>query len=138
METSMRFTKPVAAALALSLAAVSFSGSAEAGRRHHRHHGGGDAFAAGVFGFAAGAIFGSLAQPRYYYPEPSYGYYGYYDPAPVYAVPPPVVYRQTPVYGYRMQPWTPEWYAYCDDRYVSFNAQTGYFFGYDGQYHFCQ
>jgi len=137
----MRLMKPLAATLALTVAALSFSTSAEAGRRHHRHHHGGDALAAGIFGFAAGAFIGALSQPRY----PYYGYYDpaptyYYEPAPVYlAPPPPVVYQQAPVYGrYGLQPWTPEWYAYCDDKYLSFNAETGYFFGYDGEYHFCQ
>ena len=139
----MRLMKPLAATLALTVAAVSFSTTAEAGRRHHRHHHhGGDALAAGIFGLAAGAFIGSLAQPRY----PYYGYYNqgpayYYEPAPVYvAPPPPVAYQQAPVYssGYGFQPWTPEWYAYCDNRYRSFNAQTGYFLGYDGEYHFCQ
>ena len=116
----MRFTKPIAAGLALTIVAISFSGTAEARHRrhHHRHHG--DEVAAGIFGFAAGALLlGALSQPRYY---------NYYEPAPVYA-PPPVYYRA--------DPWTAEWYASCDARYRSFNPDTGYFLGYDGDYHFC-
>jgi hypothetical protein len=105
----MRFTKPIAAALALTIAAVSMIGTAEA--RHRRHHHG-DAFAAGLFGFAAGAM---LRAP-----------------------PPPVIYGPAPVYYARPEPWTQEWYAYCSSRYRSFNPQTGYFLGFDGNYHFCQ
>jgi hypothetical protein len=130
----MRFLKPVAAAMALTIGALSFATSAEARHRHRHRHDPGAAAVAGIFGFAAGAIFGSaLSQPRY----PSYYYY---EPAPVYVAPPPppVVYQPAPVYYARPAPWTPEWYAYCDDRYRSFNAATGYFLGYDGQYHFCQ
>jgi hypothetical protein len=126
-DRTMRFTKPIAAALALTIGAVSLIGSAEA--RHRRHHG--DAFAAGVLGFAAGALLtGALAQPRYYY-----------EPAPVYVAPPPppppIVYEPAPVYYANPEPWTPEWYSYCSSRYRSFNPSTGYFLGYDGDYHFC-
>lgn len=109
-----------------------------------------DAWVAGAIGFGVGALFGgALAQPRYYEPRPYY-----YQPAPQYyrpAPPPPVYYQPAPVYrpapvyvqpatgsGYRPEPWTQEWYAYCDNRYRSFNPQTGYFMGYDGQYHFCR
>lgn len=34
-------------------------------------------------------------------------------------------------------PWTPEWYAWCARRYRSFDPNTGYYLGYDGEYHFC-
>lgn len=124
----MRFMKPITAALALTIAAASFVDTADA--RHRRHRGDrGDAVAAGILGFTAGALLsGALARPRYY---------DYYEPAPVYAAPPPVVYGPAPVYYSRPDPWTPEWYAYCSDRYRSFDGQTGYFLGYDGNYHFC-
>lgn len=128
----MRFIKPIAATLALTIGAVSIVSTAEARHRRH-HHGGdhGDAVAAGIFGLAAGALLGSaLAQPRY-------RYYDYYEPAPVYAPGPPVIYDPAPVYYARPEPWTPEWYAYCDSRYRSFDPRTGYFRGYDGEYHFC-
>src|SRR5687767_9523517 len=68
-DTTMRFMKPVATALAITVGALSFAGTAEAGHRHHhRHHGGGgEAAAAGILGFAAGAILGgALSSPRYY------------------------------------------------------------------------
>jgi BA14K-like protein len=137
----MRFMKPTAAALALAIGALSFSGVAEARNRHYHNNNNGGAAVAGIFGFAAGALVaGALSQPRY----PS-NYY-YYQPAPVYvAPPPPVVYRPyqpryqpAPVYYAGPQPWSPQWYSYCDARYRSFNPSTGYFLGYDGQYHFCR
>ena len=132
----MRYTKPIAAALAVTIAALSFATSAEARHRRHHHRGGGDEIAAGLFGFAAGALLtGALSQPRYGAPS-----YYYYEPQPVYVAPPPppIVYHQGPVYGAGMQPWSPEWYSYCDARYVSFDQRTGYFYGYDGEYHFCR
>jgi hypothetical protein len=125
MEFHMRMTKSIAAALALTMGAISFSSVADA---RHRHRHGGDAVAAGIIGFGAGAILGgALAQPRY----------GYY-PGPVYVEPAPVYVRPAPVYTYAPAPWTPEWYDYCEDRYRSFNPRTGYFLGYDGQYHLCR
>ncbi|BCG71420.1 hypothetical protein MesoLj113a_25780 [Mesorhizobium sp. 113-1-2] len=114
--------------------------------RHHRHHGNGDAIAAGVLGLAAGALIGgALANDRpppdanRYYDD---GYYndGYYDrevrvrPAPVrrYYVQPRVVYADR-----YAEPWTRDWYEYCSDRYRSFNSRTGTFTGNDGEQHFC-
>ena len=121
----MRFMKPLAAAVALTIAATSLVGTADARHRHRHHHG--DAVAAGILGFAAGALLsGAFAGPRYYRS------YDYYEPAPVYRS-----YRTAPVYYSRPDPWTPEWYAYCSDRYRSFDGQTGYYLGYDGNYHFC-
>ena len=103
--------------------------------RHHRHHGNGDAVAAGVLGLAAGALIGgALANSR-----PSYGYYGpgyddYYRPAPVrrYYAQPQVVYADR-----YARPWTRAWYEYCSDRYRSFDARSGTFIGNDGEEHFC-
>ena len=114
--------------------------------RHHRHHGNGDAVAAGVLGLAAGALIGgALANDRpppdanRYYDD---GYYndGYYDrdvrvrPAPVrrYYVEPRVVYADR-----YAEPWTRDWYEYCSDRYRTFNSRTGTFTGNDGEQHFC-
>jgi BA14K-like protein len=136
--------KTIAAALALTIGALSFTTSAEARRwRHHDDHG--DAWVAGAVGFGAGALLGSaFASPRYYpygYSNNyAYGYnnnyyqpapYAYYQPAPTYVAPAPVV-------SYRAAAWTPEWYSYCEARYRSFNPSTGYFLGYDGEYHFCR
>ena len=140
----MRFTKPIAAALALSVAALSFTGAAQAKNRYHNYHhnNGGSAVAAGIFGFAAGAlvsgalssratiwqrVFSSPAGPP---PTTTARRPSCTSPAPVY--------RAAPVCCDRPQPWTPEWFAYCDERYKSFNARTGYFYGFDHRSRFCQ
>jgi BA14K-like protein/PXPV repeat (3 copies) len=129
----MRFTKTIATAAALMVGALAFGESADARPRQERiwrHHGGGhhghhhghggyyNGFGYGAFGFAAGALLGSALSRPYYY-----------EPAPVYVAP-------APVYVY--QPWTPDWYTYCGGKYRSFNPDTGYFLGYDGEYHFCR
>ena len=106
--------------------------------RHHRHHGNGDAVAAGVLGLAAGAlIVGALANDQP--PPDDYGDSYYYRdvrprPAPVrrYYAEPRVVYNE----GYS-EPWTRDWYEYCSDRYRTFNSRTGTFTGNDGEQHFC-
>ena len=36
-----------------------------------------------------------------------------------------------------LEPWSPEWFRYCGDRYRSFDPDTGTFIGYDGEAHFC-
>ena len=136
----MRYMKPIAAGLALTFAALTFSAPAEAG---HRHRGGGDAAAAGIIGFAAGAILGgALSGPRYnrgYYDDRYYGDGYYYDqPDVVYVEPRPVYVQPAPVYRYAVEPWTPEWYSYCESRYRSFNPDTGYYKGYDGRFHLCR
>lgn len=114
-----------------------------------------DLLAAGILGLAAGALVVGLANasqppaPRYYDYDP-YDYdvdVDYYPPAPrtyarpvvTYAQPravhqPKTVYRRVSVGA---EPWTPEWYRYCSERYRSFDARTGTFRGYDGQDHFC-
>jgi hypothetical protein len=115
----MRFTRS-AAAFAAALAALSVS-PAQAGST--------DAIIAGAAGFAVGTIFGNAAaSPRYYY-----------VPEPVYVAPPPprLVYRPAPIY-YTPPAWTPEWYAYCADRYVSFDARSGTYIGVDGYRYFCR
>ena len=165
-------TKTLALAVASSFiitAALPVS-SAEAGQRHwnkhhnnhvyvrkHRSHRGndGDALAAGIIGFAIGAIIADQARPRTVYVEPAPIYV---QPQPVY-VPPQPVYRE-PVrqpynapsvnrydeprvisyedsVGGSYEPWTPEWAQWCDENYRSFNRNTGTFRGYDGLDHFC-
>ena len=47
---------------------------------------------------------------------------------------PSVVYYQDRA---QLEPWSPEWFRYCGDRYRSFNPDTGTFVGYDGDEHFC-
>ncbi|MCZ8544684.1 BA14K family protein [Mesorhizobium qingshengii] len=106
--------------------------------RHHRHHGNGDAIAAGVLGLAAGAlIVGALANDQP--PPDDYGDSYYYRdvrprPAPVrrYYEEPRVVYNDS-----YAEPWTRDWYEYCSDRYRTFNSRTGTFTGNDGEQHFC-
>ena len=46
------------------------------------------------------------------------------------------VYRRPIVVG-TFEPWSPEWYRFCEDSYRSFNPRTGTFRGYDGREHFC-
>lgn len=105
------FAAAVTAALAAGFVAVPMD-TADAGHRHHR----GSAAAAGVIGLATGAIIaGALSQPRTV-----------------------TVYEEPVYYGGRPRPWTPSWYAYCDNRYRSFNPDTGTFTGYDGRTHFCR
>lgn len=82
--------------------------------------GNGSAAAAGIIGFAAGAMVGAAAsQPQYYYQAPQ----PYYGPQPVYYVP---------------EPWSPAWYSYCSAKYRSFDPASGTFLGYDGRRHFCR
>ncbi|TKT80408.1 BA14K family protein [Aquamicrobium sp. LC103] len=112
--------------------------------RHHRHHNnGGELLAAGVLGLATGALIAGAAAPRPVYREPVYpapypvyrepvyADRDYYRPAPVYREAPRVYYRAS------MEPWSPEWYRYCENRYRSFDPSSGTFVGYDGQRHFC-
>ncbi|MFM2278245.1 MAG: hypothetical protein RLZZ444_476 [Pseudomonadota bacterium] len=39
--------------------------------------------------------------------------------------------------GYSLEPWTPDWRAWCAERYRSFNPSTGTYRGYDSRDHFC-
>ncbi|MBZ8134925.1 BA14K family protein [Afifella sp. IM 167] len=132
---------------------------------HHRGGDGGAALAAGVVGLAAGAILGSALAPapayaapppRAYYAPPPRVYYApppraYYAPRPVYVAPPPVyaapqpVYRASGdplvVYGGSVggpQPWTPEWYLYCESKYRSFDPDSGTFQPYNGPRQLCR
>ena len=110
--------------------------------RHHRYNDNGDLVAAGVLGLAVGAIAAGIAtsEPRYYDGPAYYDGPVYREPRPrphpnrVYLADPEVVY----IDDYGLEPWSPEWYRYCEDRYRSFNPRTGTFTGYDGLKHFCQ
>ncbi len=67
------------------------------------------------------------------------------NPPPVYETyPAPNAYPPAPsggpkviTYASSLEPWTRGWYEWCDDRYRSFNPQTGTYRGYDGLDHFC-
>jgi hypothetical protein len=113
----MSIMKTVAAAVALTTAAVTFSAPAEANAN--------DAIIAGAAGFAVGTLFGNAtARPRYVAPRPVY-----VQPRPVYVTPRPVV-----VYGSGYA----DWLAYCSAKYRSFNPNTGLYLGFDGHYHPCR
>jgi len=127
----------------------------------HRNNHNGDALAAGVLGFALGAIIvDQVTRPRTIYVQPDPVYIA---PQPVYRE--PYVHRRplndvytTPQYddGYgsydddgprviryddgisaSYEPWSPEWARWCDNRFRSFNVNTGTYRGYDGKDHFC-
>ena len=93
----------------------------------------GDAAAAAIIGLAGVAIIaGALANanpPTVYetYPAPDTRY----PPAPGRSGPKVITYAST------LEPWTRGWYEWCDDRYRSFNPETGTYRGYDGRDHFC-
>lgn len=97
--------------------------------RHNRHgyryhdvrRNNNDAIALGVLGLAAGAIIGgAIADSHRNYEQPR-----------VYNAPRGIEYSGD------IEPWTPAWYRYCDNRYRSFNDRTGTYRGYDGRDHFC-
>jgi hypothetical protein len=109
----------------------------------------------GFLGLAAGVLVGALAaesegnyrnprprphQDRNYFPEaPAYNNYVDYDyEGPRYGG----GYRnhQEPRYAQRARPyeaWSPEWAAWCDNRYRSFNINTGTFTTNSGEQRFC-
>jgi hypothetical protein len=136
---TMRLKKTLAAAMALLATVPAVATPAHAVDE--------DALIAGAIGFGVGTLFGgAISQPRYYAPQQYYApqphYYGaappvYYQPMPAYVQPAPVYVQPAMGYGYRPEPWSQEWYAYCENRYRSFDPSTGYFLGYDGEYHFC-
>lgn len=130
------FLKTVALAAAVTAAALTTSGVAEARDRHH-HHNNDAAWAAGAAGLVTGVIVGSAIANS----GPTYYDNGYRAPRRVYVEPEyrPVrrVYRPAPVEVGTFEPWSPEWYRYCEGTYRSFNPRTGTFVGYDGMEHFC-
>ena len=110
-------------------------------RWHHgyRHSDSGDLVAAGILGLAVGAIAaGALSDPVPY--RPVYDEPIYRDPQPrprphrPYYAEPSVAYYQGQS---GLEPWSPEWFRYCSDRYRSFDPDTGTFTGHDGLAHFC-
>jgi hypothetical protein len=101
--------------LALSVAAVGaclmLAIAPAQARWHHRHHDEGAA-AAGIAGFAAGAILGGAlaSRPHYYYGPPAYAYEPGRDADAI---------------------------AYCERHFRTYNPRTGLYRGYDGRYHHC-
>ena len=136
--------KTIAVAAALSLGAMALSQPAQAGHRNT---------AAIIAGIAVGAIVaGAIADShrhrhhhynhgyrKRHYKKHRYKSYYYAPPPPVYYkparphyAPPPVAHRYAP------EPWTPEWYAYCSQRYRSFDPRSGTFQPYHGPRRLCQ
>jgi hypothetical protein len=73
----------------------------------------GNAFIGGLVGGLAGSVVGNLVT----------------RPGPT------IVVRDR---GYSPEPWTPEWYDYCANKYRSFNPRTGYYWTYSGYKRFCR
>ena len=138
MNRFLKFAVLSVAAFSTTLTALPSAEAGDRWRHRHYHHGGnGDFVAAGILGLAVGALAAGIATgPRYDYE--------YYEPIrreprprPVrnyYVEEPEVVY----VERYGLEPWTVEWYSYCEDRYRSFNPANGTFTGYDGVQRFCR
>jgi BA14K-like protein len=121
--------------LATGLAAVAAIFIAAAPAQAQRWHRGGEGVAAGIAGFAAGAVIGGAlaSQPRPYgygYGDGAYGEPGYYEPA--YGAP---AGYGGPAYG--AAPGGGDDEAYCQSRYRSYDPASGTFLGYDGQRHPC-
>ncbi|MCO6178882.1 BA14K family protein [Ciceribacter sp. RN22] len=132
-----KFAKFTLLSAAVATVVVSASSPALAGHRHHRNDA---AIIAGVVGLAAGVAAGSAlaSQPRYVEPDPVYVERPpvYVEPQPAYVDEYPRAPRRTYV-TYDLEPWSPQWYRYCSDRYRSFNPRSGTYVGYDGREHFC-
>jgi len=129
MTTSI--AKAAALASVIVIGAVANPAPAEAGR-------GGRAIAAGVLGFAAGAIIaGSAARAHR-------GHGAYYYEDQYYTPPPRRVYFERNYYAapyahhYSPEPWTPDWYSYCHSKYRSFDPRSGTYQPYYGPRRFCR
>ena len=121
-----------AAALASIIAAGSLANPAPAAAGHGH---GGRALAAGVLGFAAGAIIaGSAARSRGYYADDYY----YAPPPPRRVIVERRYYSAPYAYGYGPEPWTSEWYDYCFAKYRSFDPRSGTYQPYGGPRQFCR
>lgn len=123
------------------------AGSRWDGRRDYHRHRGGEALAAGIAGLAVGAIIAGASKPRYV--DPYYGG-GYYAPAPrrhvryyrdyeprYYRPAPPRYYQPAPRHYRGLEPWSREWFRYCESRYRSFDPRSGTFVTYGGERRFC-
>jgi hypothetical protein len=139
-ETTMNsILKTAVLSVAVAATTLATLPAANAGDRYWRHQGGharyypnysngADIAAAGILGLAAGALVVGLAsQPEPVYANP------YRQPRPR----PVREYPEEAYYAGALEPWSPGWYEYCEDRYRSFKPRTGTFTGYDGQEHFC-
>lgn len=68
---------------------------------------------------------------------PAYNY-GLNAPSRTYGITAPShVYGITAPVAAGLQPWSPQWFNYCQNRYRTFEPRSGTFTGYDGGQHFC-
>ena len=94
---------------------------------------------AGGYGSSSGYSYSpNVYHPKHYYqkqytPPPSYTYSGDYPPASCYGE---NTYDPPSGYSDGCAP-PPEWVSYCEHKYQSFDADNGYYKGYDGYYHYC-
>ncbi len=101
----------------------------------------GELIAAGIIGLAIGAIIVGAASKgddndyvhRPVRPRPDRDYF---PPSPDEINDEPHVIYAEPAYEVP-QPWSPEWYRYCRNRFRSFDENSGTYLGYDGKRHFC-
>ncbi len=118
--------------------------------KHRRHHqpvivkknDTGELIAAGIVGLAIGAIIVGAANSKHnrghrvhqpVRPRPDRNYF---PPSPENISDEPEIIYAEPVVE-SPEPWTREWFRYCQNRYRSFDDQSGTFLGYDGKRHFC-
>lgn len=149
------FFKP--AVLSLAAASIALAPVAQASaherwkhHKHRRHHtpayvqknDAGELIAAGIIGLALGAIIvGAANAPhngghRVHRPVRPRPDRNYFPPRPNASYDEPRVIYDEPVHA-STEPWTPAWFSYCENRFRSFDAETGTYLGFDGKRHFC-
>ncbi len=131
--------------LSVSTAAVVLSSvpMADAGDRHYRKHRVernhdqvGNAIGAGIIGLALGAIIVGIATDSQNARDRDHNPYMRPRPAPdrpQFGFTPP----QRAGYAGSLEPWSPGWYDYCEQRYRSFDPSSGTFTTYEGEKRFC-
>lgn len=148
------FFKPAAsvfAALTVIIVSSAPAAAHDRWRHKHRHHyqppivkhaDPGELLAAGIVGLAIGAIIAGAANQHnhnhagVHHPTRPRPDRNYFPPEPDdYSDEPTVIYAE-PAYE-PPQPWSPEWYRYCRNRFRSFDDDSGTYLGYDGRRHFC-
>ena len=142
----IRIFKTAILSAAVAATVLAPMAGAEAGdfRRHHRdrpHHASNDAdlLAAGIFGVAIGAIvIGSIndrepavVQPR---PRPHWDEFPRAPRDPEAISPKVIAYDG---YDAAAEPWSDEWFQYCEDRYRTFDPRTGTYVAKGGKRRFC-
>ena len=139
MNRTVRSAVLSAAVAATTLATMPIAEAGERWRHHDRrsvvvHNDSGALVAAGILGLAVGAIAAGVAsQPR----PPVYHDPYRYERADRY--PPARAYRDYSYdrYAGGYEPWSPQWYRYCSQRYRSFDPQTGTYTLRPGVQRFC-